>query len=149
VPRSVKYDNRAVSEVVASLVILLIVSIAGTVLYSYSMNLFNSYWSSFGLQIKGREEQVLEKLTIIAIWWDRGNTLNLTVLNYGKIELSIDAIYINGIKALIKGGNGVVIVNNEKINIKITSPISILDEETYQVVAVSERGTRDEILWKA
>ena len=147
--RSFRCDNRAVSEVIASLVILLIVSVAGTALYSYSMDMFNSYWFSFGLQTQGREEQVLEKIAIIAVWWDRGNILNLTILNYGKIELSIDTIYINGNKASISQGRGIVVVIGGKINVKINSPISILDGQTYRVVAVSQRGTSDELLWKA
>jgi len=147
--RSFRNNNRAVSEVIASLVILLVVSVAGTILYSYSMEMFNSYWSSFGLQTQGREEQILEKIAVIAIWWDGNNKLNLTILNYGKIELSIDAVYIDGIKASITEGRGVIVVSGEKINVKITSPVSIVDGETYQIVAVSTRGTRDELLWKA
>lgn len=145
---SFRNNNRAVSEVVGSLLVLLVVSAAGTVLYSYSMGMFNSYWSSFGLQTQAREEQTLEKMAVIAIWRE-GNELNLTILNYGKIELSVDAIYIDGVKASINEGKDVAIVSGEKINVKITSSVSIVDGETYQVVAVSIRGTRDELLWKA
>jgi len=112
------------------------------------MGMFNSYWSSFGLQTQAREEQTLEKMAVIAIWRE-GNELNLTILNYGKIELSVDAIYIDGVKASINEGKDVAIVSGEKINVKITSSVSIVDGETYQVVAVSIRGTRDELLWKA
>jgi archaellum component FlaF (FlaF/FlaG flagellin family) len=147
--KSLFRDKRGVSEVVASLIIILVVSVAGTILYSFSMEAFNSSLSSFLLQTKGREEQAKERLSVTAVWWDNNSQLNLTVLNYGKIELAIDAVYVNGMKATITEGNGIVVVSKETVQIKFTSPMSIQDEETYEIVAVSQRGSKAVVYWKA
>ena len=64
----------------------------GTTLYSYSMSTFSLSWSSYQIQTIDREEQAQERFSIIASWWDGGNQLNLTILNYGKIEFAIDAV---------------------------------------------------------
>jgi archaellum component FlaF (FlaF/FlaG flagellin family) len=147
--KSLFRDTRGVSEVVASLVIVLVVSIAGTILYSFSMEAFNSSSSSFLLQTKSREEQAKERFSITAVWWDNNSQLNLTILNYGKIELAIDAVYVDGIKATINEGKDTVIVREETVQIKFTSSVSIQDEKTYEIATVSQRGSKVVVYWKA
>ena len=147
--RSLIRDKRGVSEVVASLIIILVVSIAGTALYSYSTDAFSSSWSSFGLQTARREEQAQERFSIIAVWGDNVDQLNLTILNYGKIELAIDAVYVDGTRASINEGKGTVAARKGKVQVKFTSPVPIQDGQTYEIVAVSERGSRDVVFWKA
>ncbi len=148
-PRSLMRDKRGVSEVVASLTIILVVSIAGTALYSFSTDAFSSSWSSFLLMTRSREQRAQERFSIIAVWWDNGDQLSLTILNYGKIELAIDAVYVDGIGASISEGRGMVVTKNGKVHVEFTSPVPIQDEQTYEIVAVSERGNRDLVLWKA
>ena len=148
--RSFFNDKRGVSEVVASLIMILIVSIVGTALYSYSMNTFSSSWSSFLLQTNKREEQARERFSIIAVWWDNGNQLSLTILNYGKIELAIDAVYIDGTAVTtFISGRGETVTIEGIMSIKFNSPITILDGQTYEITAVSERGGKDAVYWKA
>jgi hypothetical protein len=142
-------NKRGVSEVVASLIIILVVSIAGTILYSFSTETFSSSWSSFLLQTRSREEQAKERLLIIAVWWDNNSQLNLTVLNYGKIELTVDAVYVDGIKANINEGKGTVVVRKAKVQVKFISPMSIQNEQTYEIIAVSQRGSKAVVYWKA
>jgi len=146
--RSLFHDKRAVSEIVASLIIVLIVSVAGVALYSYSLGAFSSSSSSFQLQTSQKEEQARERLSIIAIWWDNVNQLNLTVLNYGKIELAIDAVYIYGTPVSIDEGRGTVIVPGKKVHVKFTLT-GLVSDETYGILAVSERGSKDVVYWKA
>jgi hypothetical protein len=147
--RSLIRDKRGVSEVVGGLIIILVVSIAGTALYSYSTDAFSSSWSSFLLRTTRREEQAQERFSIIAVWWDGVDQLNLTVLNYGKIELAIDAVYVDGRRASINEGRGTTSVGSAKTQVKLTSPVPIQYGQTYEIVAVSERGSRDAVLWKA
>ena len=148
--RSLFHDKRGVSEIVASLIIILIVSVAGAGLYAYSLNAFSSSGSSFQLQISGREERAQERFSIIAVWWDTVDQLNLTVLNYGKIELAIDAVYIDGTQvSAYTSGKGESVAKGSIVSVNFTSPISILDDQTYEIIAVSERGSRDVVYWKA
>lgn len=143
-------DKRGVSEVVASLLMILIVSVAGAFLYSYSMEEFGSSWSSFALQTDKRKEQARERFSVIAVWWDNGNQLNLTILNYGMVELAIDAVYIDGTAvSAFMSGRGQTVTREGIVSVRFSSPIVILDGQTYEIAAVSERGSRDVVYWKA
>jgi len=147
--RSLFHDKRGVSEIIASLIIVLIVSIAGVALYSYSLGAFSSSSSSLQLQTDQREEQARERFSIIAVWWDAVDQLNLTILNYGKIELAINAVYIDGTMVSISSGREITAGTGKLISVKFTSPVSIQDEKTYEIIAVSERGSKNAVYWKA
>jgi len=130
---------------------MLIVTVAGSGLYAYSLNAFSSSGSSFLLQTSGREERARERLLIIAVWWDNStgqDKMNVTVLNYGKIELAIDAVYIDGTPVSIDEGKGTVIMTGEKVHVKFTLT-GLVPSETYEILAVSERGSKNVVYWKA
>ena len=146
--RSLFHDNRGVSEIIASLIIILIASVAGVALYSYSLGTFSSSSSSFQLQTSQKEERTRERFAIIAVWWDTVDQLNLTVLNYGKIELAIDAVYIDGTPVSIDEGRGTVVVTGEKVHVKFALT-GLQTGETYEILAVSERGSKNVVYWKA
>jgi archaellum component FlaF (FlaF/FlaG flagellin family) len=152
-PRSFFRDKRGVSEVVASLIIVLIVSVAGAELYAYSLNAFSSSGSSFLLQTSEREKRAQERLLITTVWWKVTNSyLNVTVLNYGKIELAIDAVYINGRQvspSAYTDGKGETVATESLVSVKFTSPVSIVNGQTYEIIVVSERGSNDVEYWKA
>ena len=151
--RSLFHDKRGVSEVVASLIIILIVSVAGAGLYAYSLDAFSSAGSSYLLESSGREERTRERLLITTIWWNvTTDYVNVTVLNYGTIEFAIDAVYIDGTQvpaAAYSDGKGETVAKGSLVSVKFTSPVSILDGQTYEIVAVSERGSRDVVYWEA
>lgn len=146
--RSFLHDKRGVSEIIASLMMVLIVSVAGVALYSYSLSAFSSSGSSFQLQTDQREERARERFSMIAVWRD-GDQLNLTVLNYGKIDLAIDAVYINGSSVFFSesGGRGKIIATREWCSLNFT--YSTLTGGIYEIVVVSERGSKDVVYWKA
>lgn len=144
-------DKRGVSEVVASLMLILIVAAAGAILYAYSLTTFSSAGSLFQLQMDRGEERARERFVIVAVWW-RGadNQLNLTILNYGKIDLAIDAVYIDGTPVTdFSSGQGTTITTEKLGCINFTSPAAIQDEQTYEITAVTKRGSRSVDNWKA
>lgn len=148
--RSFRGNKRGFSEVIASLIILLIVSLAGAGLYSYSLTTFSSTGDSFRVQTEKKAEQAQERFSIIAVWWDTATQLNLTVLNYGKIEFAIDAVYIDGEKvSAYISGRGETVAKGGIVSVKFTSSISIVVGQTYEIIAVSERGSRDVAYWQA
>jgi len=129
---------------------ILIVSIIGTALYSYSVDAFGSSWSSSLAQSNKREEQSRERFLIIAVWWDNGDQLNLTILNYGKIELAIDALYIDGTAVTtFISGRGETVTGGNIISVKFYLPITIQNGQAYEIIAVSRRGSRNAVSWKA
>lgn len=152
-PRSIIRNNKGVSEIVASLLIILIVSVAGAALYSYSLTTFSSSSSSFQSLTTLREERTQERLSIIAVWWDNStgqDLMNITILNAGKIHFAIDAVYVNGTAALtFTDGRGTTVVLSDIVSVKFNSPIIIDNDQSYEIVAITERGSKDAISWKA
>ncbi len=144
-------DKRGVSEVVASLMMILIVAAAGAILYAYSLTTFSSTGTSFQLQMDRGQERARERLVIVAVWWrDTGNQLNVTVLNYGKIDLAVDAIYIDGTPVTaFSSGQGVTITTDKLGYINFTSPVAIQNGQAYEITVVTERGSRNVDTWKA
>lgn len=143
-------DRRGVSEVIASLILVLIVSVAGVVLYAYSLSALGSSSSYFQLQTSKEEEIARERFSIIAIWWDTASQLNLTVHNYGKIEIAIDAVYVNGTAvSSFWSGRGTVGGAGELVLVRFTSPIAIQSGQKYEILTVSQRGGKDAVYWKA
>jgi len=144
------YDKRGVSEVVASLMMIVLVSIASIVVYSYSVNTFASSSSLVQLNTALKEEQARERLSIIAVWWDNASQLNVTVLNYGKIELVIDAVYVDGVHAsAYTSGKGDTVSRGGIAAVRFVSPVSIAEGHTYEIAAITERGSKDVVQWEA
>ena len=143
-------DRRGVSEVIASLILILIVSVAGVLLYSYSLSALGSSSSYFQLETSNEEERVRERFQITAVWWDMSNQLNLTLVNHGKIEIAIDAVYINGTQvSAFLNGRGVTIGPREMVSVKFNSPVMVQSGQKYEILAVTERGNRNAVYWKA
>jgi flagellin-like protein len=143
-------DKRGVSEIIASLILILIVSVAGVVAYSISLSAFSSSSGSFQLQTIQREERTRERFAIIAVWWNTTNQLNLTILNYGRIELAVDVVYVDGTPASsYLSGKGVKTGTWNLTNVRFISSVPIQSGQTYGIAAVSERGSKNEIFWKA
>ena len=142
-------NNRGISEIIASLLLLLIVSVAGAALYSFSLSAFSSSSSTFQQQTIQREEQARERFQITAVWWNTVNQLNLTILNYGKIDIAVDAVYINGTPASISSGRGAIVGTGELFSVKLAFSVLIQDGQTYEIVAISERGSKNAAYWKA
>jgi hypothetical protein len=72
------------------------------------------------------------------------------VLNYGQIGLTIDTIYVNWTTVTnYSAGRRATIGKGMLIGVNFTSPISIQSGSTYQIIAVSTRGSENAIDWKA
>jgi flagellin-like protein len=145
-------NKRGVSEIIASLILILIVSAAGVLAYSISLTTFSSSTSNYQLQMDQREAKVQERLEVLAVWWDRQNQFNLTltVLNYGTIDLTIDKVYVNGtIVTTYISGTGAKIGPTIIIPVTFASPLPIATGQTYDIIVVSERGGKNEISWQA
>lgn len=132
---------------------ILIVSIAGTALYAYSVSSLGSSGSSFQLETAKKEELARERLLITTVWWNVStNYMNVSILNYGKIELVIDAVYIDGTQVSVSAytdGIGETTTKGSLVSVKFTSPVPITVDQTYEITAVTERGSRDVVYWEA
>lgn len=143
-------SKKGLSEIVASLMLILIVTIAGVIVYAYSVSVIGSSSSNFDLQTTQSEDLAKERFQIIRVWSNGQNQLNLTVLNYGKTDLTINAVYVNGTAvAQFVSGNGVAIGVDQLVNVKFTLPFTIQSGSLIEILAVSARGGKNTVIYSA
>jgi len=142
--------SRAVSEVIASLILLLIVSVLGTFLYTYTLTATGLQQSALQGEVLREAERAQERFRVIAVWWSGADLLNLTVLNYGRIDIKIVDVYVNGERVTsYQAGRGEEIYTSRWGRISFTSPVPIVDGGLYEIVVVSERGVSRAYSWEA
>lgn len=143
--------RRAVSEVISTLVILLIVSVLGTSLYGISLASMRSQQESFQGEVRLEVSRAMERMKVVHVGWDgSSDLLNLTVLNYGKLDLKISEIYMNGEAVTsYNEGRGDEFPTLRLGRISFTSPISISSGNLYQFVLVTERGVSHAHSWQS
>ncbi len=142
--------SRAVSEVIASLILLLIVSVLGTFLYTYTLTATGLQQSALQGEVLREAERAQERFRVIAVWWSGADLLNLTILNYGRIDIKIVDVYVNGERVTsYHAGRGEEIYTSRWGRISFTSPVPIVDGGLYEIVVVSERGVSRAYSWEA
>lgn len=137
--------RRGVSEIVGSLIILLIVSTLGTYLYNHSLTVITYQQDSLEHEMKISSERAQERFRVTAIWWSSSYDLfNITVYNFGNSEISVSDIYINSERV-----NSFLYGRNESIGIKelgkvcFSPPSPIPPDNIFEIVIVSQRGVSD------
>jgi flagellin-like protein len=143
-------NNRGVSEVIASLILILVITVAGVVIYSYSVTAFSFSGSHFEQQTKLDQEQIRERFQVIHVWWDSSNQLNLTILNYGQIDIAVSSVYINGtVVQQFFGDRSVSVGVGELVWVRFASPLPIQLGTVSEILVVTERGGKNSVSWKA
>ena len=142
--------DRGVSEVVASLILLLIVTVLGTFLYSYTLTTTGLQQRYLESQTGLETERAEERFRVVSVTWMGGSKLNVTILNYGLIDIAIVDVYVNGVRvSTYYGGRGEEIYTSELGWVCFESPISIEEGSTYEITIVSERGVTYAYLWES
>jgi flagellin-like protein len=141
--------RRGVSEIIASLLVLMIVSVLGTVLYSYSLNISQLQQDRLIRETTLSTEKAQERFLILGVWYRQSNNImNLTVLNYGKHELFVSDVYVNGVRVSnqITGFDSKILT--EDIGQVIFQPPSALGSGVqHEIEVVSVKGVTLLHLW--
>jgi len=143
-------ERLGISELYASLILLIIVSSMGVVVYSYTVETTLGYERYFIDRETRESKRVMERVTILSVLWSTiSDELNITVYNYGKFDTSIIEIYVNDVivENYYKGLNDNIISLGIK-ELSFESPVSIQEGEQYTIIIVSERGVTDTYIWK-
>lgn len=77
------------------------------------------------------------------------NQLNLTIFNYGEIDVTIDSAYVRGTKVIDLAGKGVTVGKEQLTTVQFVSPVSIQSGVTYEILVASSRGGKNAVFWKA
>jgi hypothetical protein len=130
--------KKGISEIVAILVMLLIVSSIGVVIYTYATGYFSLMSSAITERSKLDINTIKEKFVVVDIIINKSNNTEIcaAVYNYGKTSIILKSMFINGTKAItneeeilpgeFKWFNGtinMVIPSNTIINLKVVSSL--------------------------
>lgn len=143
--------DRALSEVVTSLIFLLIVAVLGGSLYSYTLTVMGPQQNAFQDEIDFEAERAQERFRVISVWWSGSDdVLNLTVLNYGLLDIKISDVYVNGERVTsYQAGRNEEIYTSKLRSVIFTSPVPISQDVQYEIVLVTERGVSHVYNWRS
>ncbi|OGD48670.1 hypothetical protein A3K69_05740 [Candidatus Bathyarchaeota archaeon RBG_16_57_9] len=142
-------NRSGVSEIQASLIILVIVSSAGAILYNTTLEILNGYEERMNYEKEARTESVLERLSLASTYWSGyDDNLTITVYNYCEFDVKVAEIYINSKRVdTYHYGNESPILPGELREIGFLCPLSILSDSAYSIIIVTERGVPNEFSW--
>ena len=134
--------SRGISEIIGSLMILLIISALGTILYNYSLDAMNYQKNVLESDIRIALDKAQVRIKVISTQSNySANILNLTILNYGVCSVTLDDVYVNNSNVqTYLDGQGVTIPPMDLGKISFVSPIPIIQDALYDIVIVSLRG---------
>lgn len=137
-----------VSEIQASLIILVIVSSAGAILYTTTLEILNGYEERIDSKEAGIE-RVFERLSLASVYWSGcDDNLTIMVYDYGEFDIKVAEIYINHKRVdTYHYGNESPILPGELREIGFLCPLNILSDSLYSIIIVTERGTPNEFSW--
>ena len=143
--------RRGVSEIISTIIIILIVSVAGSLLFTYSSVLFQRQQGTAIRENRLSTVQAQELFRFSAVWWNgNDDLLNVTVYNYGKLDIDISDIYIDGVRVeAYFFGRGELILTEKYLRVAFTSPVTLVAGETYSINMVSSNGVKKVGDWEA
>lgn len=86
--------RRAVSEIIASMIVLVIVSVLGVMLYNIAIGGMFSQQNNLLSDIGLKEEMVQERFEIVGVSRHNETTINVYIYNYGSVDVKITNIYL-------------------------------------------------------
>jgi hypothetical protein len=142
-------DRRAVSEIVASVSILLAVIVVGTFLLDYSIRAMDRQRMASDGRLTLEGERAQERFVITSVWHS-GSTLNLSVLNFGVLDTQISDVYVNGERvSQYDSGRDEWIRTTTMGFVIFSSPVTITTGVSYDITVVSQRGATHYHSWEA
>jgi flagellin-like protein len=122
-------NRKAFSPVISTVLMMLIVVIGMSLAFAFFVN----YAKDFQL---GSGSAVLESMTIEDVWFKDANTVEVWVYNLGKVDFTINSVYINGLQATCDP-----VVVGVGAHGKLTITASLSPGLSYQLKLVTERGS--------
>jgi hypothetical protein len=143
--------RRGVSEIVASLTILIIVSVLGVMLYNLSTGAMTNQQKDLMNQLRFEEQKAMERFEIVGVEYNDSNSIRLWLLNFSNdeyLEITISNIYVNSQQASFP-------TTNRMLEKNIVSPITVElqfdliqdNSYSYNILIVSERGVGNAYTW--
>ena len=93
--------RKGVSEIISSLIVLMIVSVMGVMLYKITLDSLSTQQSDLLFEVNREINTAMERFEIVSITRTRINNqdhMNVTYINYCDVEIKITDIYIDNVR---------------------------------------------------
>ncbi|MCW4012951.1 MAG: hypothetical protein NWF07_08160 [Candidatus Bathyarchaeota archaeon] len=143
--------RRGISEIISTIIIIMIVSIAGTYLFAYSTTYIQTQNDQYLTNNELDIGQTQERFSVSSVWWSgTDNFLNITVYNFGQNDIEVSDVYVDGIRvSSYSHGKDTLILTKKLLQVGFTSPVAIISGSEYKITVVSSRGVTEVIYWSA
>jgi len=132
--------DKGVSVIIASVMMVLIVTAAGAMIYSYAQGSFSDLSSSFTEMFTSSSESLKEQAVIVDYFYVNASTSNISfaIYNYGSTDIEVVSVIINGTACTPHEEVCVAPGNWSWINVSF--PSFLISENLYVAKVVSKRG---------
>ena len=138
--------RKAVGEIMAALILMLIASITGVLLFTTSLRTSNAQGEILRSQVVDESESSQERFQVINAFFELGS-VKIWVHNYGNVEIEIVDVYINGVRtSLYQNGGEVIQTDTLPRKITLTIPDGVTGP-TYTITVISTRGIKNVSEW--
>jgi len=136
--------RKGVSEIISSLIVLMIVSVMGVMLYEITLDSLSTQQSDLLFEVNREINTAMERFKIVSITRTSQDQMNVTYINYGDVEFKITDIYIENVRYQVENP-----VEARKFVLNSIIPEDFIlgsgEEILYNVKIVSERGVSNEL----
>jgi flagellin-like protein len=128
-------NRKAISPVLSTILLILIVVLGMSVAFSYFVSFVRDYQA-------GRGGSVMELVSIENVWFNSTDqkAIEIWLYNYGKVEVKVNAVYVNG--AQISFDPNPIQIPVGKHNCTVAYPTNgWANDAVYDFKLVTERGS--------
>jgi len=137
---AVKVVDKGVSVIIASVMMVLIVTAAGAIIYSYAQGSFSDLSSSFTEMFTSSSEALKEQAVVVDYLYVNASTSNISfaIYNYGSMDVEVVSVIING--TACDPLEEVYIIPGNWSWANVSFPSFLISENFYVAKIVSKRG---------
>jgi flagellin-like protein len=146
--RKLTDNRRAVSPVIATVLMILVTMIGMTLLFAFVSSYSDNYKAGIG-------SSVMESITVEDIWFSPGHqpydgSVVISVYNVGKVDLRINSLYVNGLRLSTSFGSDTLIKVGDHVAIPASWSLqSWSSGVTYNFRIVTQSGSKFDVKYTA
>jgi FlaG/FlaF family flagellin (archaellin) len=127
-------SRRAVSPVVSTVLMMLVVMVGMSLLFAFFVNYAHDFQVGSG-------SAVLESMTVEDVWFRDSTHVEIWVYNLGKVDFEITTIYVNGTQAVAPKPLSLPVLIGKHGSITVTPSISLTPGDVCSFKIITARGS--------
>jgi hypothetical protein len=136
--------RRGISEMIAVVLLLIIVSVAGIALYKTSLDSMTNQYEGFTEQVTVQNLASKERFEVVSVQYVDPQNVIAYLYSYTPdtaLTTKISKVYVNNVNATWDSSLGGVLPRNEVVQIAISAPQGLtFNPNEIKILVVSQRG---------